>query len=119
LAASFDPDAMDARLLLVPREQAVGFDGAGDFFLEPGGRLRRRGTAPAAPLVYSGCCLIKASLFAGAPAGPFSLNRMFDQALAAGRLHGHILDGLWLHVGTPAAIAEAEAAMARFERAAG
>jgi MurNAc alpha-1-phosphate uridylyltransferase len=114
LAATFDPAAMDARLLLVPREAAVGFDGAGDFRLEADGRLARRGTAPAAPFVYSGCCLIKAGLFEDAPGGPFSLNRVFDRALAAGRLHGEVLDGLWLHVGTPAGITEAEAAMARY-----
>jgi MurNAc alpha-1-phosphate uridylyltransferase len=119
LAANFDPAAMDVRLLLVPREAAVGFEGAGDFFLEPDGRLRRRGTAPAAPLVYSGCGLIKAELFDGAPAGAFSLNRIFDRALAAGRLHGELLDGLWLHVGTPGGIAEAEAAMARHADTAG
>ena len=114
LAANFDADAMDARLLLVPREDAVGFDGAGDFFVEPDGRLKRRGNTATAPLVYSGCGLIKAELFAGAPAGAFSLNRVFDRALAAGRLHGEVLDGLWLHVGTPDGIALAEAAIARY-----
>ena len=46
-----------------------------------------------------------------APAGPFSLTRLFDRAERAGRLHGLRLDGVWMHVGTPAAIAEAEAAL--------
>ncbi|ALK10950.1 nucleotidyltransferase family protein [Blastochloris viridis] len=112
LAANFDPEAMDARLLLADRAAAIGFDGAGDFFLEPDGRLKRRGAAPTAPLVYAGGAVMTATLFEGAPAGPFKLTRMFDRAQAAGRLHGQRLDGLWLHVGTPPAIALAEAAIA-------
>ena len=118
LADAFDPSTTDILMLVVPREAAVGFDGAGDFFLRPDGRLARRGAAPTAPFVYAGCCLMEARLFAEAPGGPFSLNRIFDAALARGRLHGRVLDGLWLHVGTPPAIALAEAAIASRRRAA-
>jgi len=50
-------------------------------------------------------------LFADAPAGAFSLTRLFHRAESAGRLHGVRLEGVWMHVGTPAAIAEAEAAL--------
>ena len=38
--------------------------------------------------------------------GPFSLNRVWDRAIAAGRLFGLRLDGLWMHVGDPAALAD-------------
>jgi MurNAc alpha-1-phosphate uridylyltransferase len=51
-------------------------------------------------------------LFAGAPAGAFALTRLFDRALAAGRLFGLRLEGVWMHVGTPEAVAAAEAALA-------
>lgn len=64
------------------------------------------------PFVYAGVAILSPALFADAPGGPFSLNLLFDRAMAAGRLHGLRLDGTWMHVGTPAAIAAAEAAIA-------
>jgi MurNAc alpha-1-phosphate uridylyltransferase len=50
-------------------------------------------------------------LFAAAPAGKFSMNVLWNQAIARDRLYGIAHDGLWLHVGTPEAIAMAEAAL--------
>ena len=55
--------------------------------------------------------MLSPALFADAPAGAFSLNRLFDRAIEAGRLHGLRLEGMWMHVGTPDAIAAAEAAI--------
>jgi MurNAc alpha-1-phosphate uridylyltransferase len=112
MIAAWDPQRMDMLLLLAPRESSVGFDGAGDFTRAPDGRLARRGQAVTAPFVYAGVAILKPGLFADTPDGPFSLNLLFDRAIAAGRLHGHRLDGLWLHVGTPDAIPLAEAAYA-------
>ena len=43
--------------------------------------------------------------------GELSLTTLFDRAAQAGRLHGLRLEGLWMHVGTPEAIALAEAAI--------
>ena len=106
----------EMQLLLAPHERAVGFGGRGDFFME-GARLQRRGERDRAPFIYAGAILARRESFADAPAGPFSLNRNFDRAIAAGRLTGTVMDGLWLHVGTPAAIGEAEAAL-RARRAA-
>jgi hypothetical protein len=51
------------------------------------------------------------ALFAGAPDGPFSLNLLFDRAIEAGRFYGLRLEGVWMHVGTPQAIAAAERAI--------
>ena len=53
------------------------------------------------------------ALFADAPAGAFSLTRVFDQAGANGRLFGLRLEGVWMHVGTPEAVAERAEACAR------
>jgi N-acetyl-alpha-D-muramate 1-phosphate uridylyltransferase len=39
------------------------------------------------------------------------LMRLFDRAIEAGRLYGLRLEGVWMHVGTPDAIAIAEAAI--------
>jgi MurNAc alpha-1-phosphate uridylyltransferase len=111
LAATFDPAAMDGLLLLAPTATSIGYEGRGDFALAAGGRLRRRGEREIVPFVYAGAAILSPAMFAGAPAGAFSLTRLFDRSEQEGRLHGLRLEGLWMHVGTPAAIAEAEAAI--------
>jgi len=111
LAAAFDPAAMDVLLLLAPTATSIGYEGRGDFTLAPDGRLRRRGEREIVPFVYAGAGILAPALFDNAPAAPFSLTRLFDRAEAQGRLYGLRLEGLWMHVGTPAAIAEAEAAI--------
>jgi MurNAc alpha-1-phosphate uridylyltransferase len=108
LAAGFDPLRMDALLLMVPRGRAVGFDGPGDFFMEAGGRLVRRGERATAPYVYAGLQMLAPALFANAPEGPFSLNRLYDRAAGSGRLFGIEHDGAWYHVGTPDALKETD-----------
>jgi N-acetyl-alpha-D-muramate 1-phosphate uridylyltransferase len=111
LAAAFDPATMDALLLLAPTATSIGYEGRGDFALATDGRLRRRGERDIVPFVYAGAGILAPGFFDNAPAGPFSLTRLFDRAEAESRLHGLRLEGLWMHVGTPAAIAEAEAAI--------
>lgn len=64
-----------------------------------------------APFVYAGAAILTPALFAGSPPGAFSLTMLFERAAEAGRLHGLRLEGLWMHVGTPDAIAAAEAAI--------
>lgn len=112
LASAWDPARMDFLLQVQPRESAIGFDGPGDYRLEPDGRLRWRGGASAAPFVYAGALICHRRVFDGAPGGAFSLKRLFDVAEAAGRLYGLVHDGLWLHVGSLEGIAAAEAALA-------
>lgn len=107
LAAEWDPERMDALLLVIDRAEAAGYDGAGDFHREPSGRLHRRGHDLSAHYVFSGVQLLSRRLFEGAPEGPFSLNLLYNRALAAGRLYGLVHDGLWHHVGTPEAVGEA------------
>lgn len=108
LIAEWDPGTMDILMLLAPLAGSVGFHGPGDYVLDPSGRLERRGARPSAPFAYAGVLLASPRLFEGMP-DIFSLNRLFDTAEAAGRLHGRPLDGTWFHVGTPEAIGEAEA----------
>ncbi len=112
MAQAWDPASMDLLLLLATRADSVGFKGAGDFFRAGDGRLTRRGAAALAPCIYAGVAILKPELFADTPDGPFSLNLLFDRAIAAGRLSGFVLRGQWLHVDTPGAIAPAEAAFA-------
>jgi MurNAc alpha-1-phosphate uridylyltransferase len=104
----WDPARMDALLLLAPLTTSLGYAGRGDFAMTPDGRLSRRGERQVVPFAFAGVSLCDARLFEDAPNGPFSLNLLWDRALKAGRLYGLRLDGHWMHVGTPEALAEAE-----------
>lgn len=112
LAESFDAGAMDALLLLAPSVGSLGYQGRGDYGMRDDGRLRRRGENEVMPFIYAGAAILAPALFAGAPQGAFGLTSLFDRAAEAGRLFGLRLDGLWMHVGTPEAVAAAEAALA-------
>jgi len=111
LAAAFDPRRMDALLLLAPAATSVGYDGRGDFAMASDGRLSRRGEREVAPFVYAGAAILAPTLFDRAPNGAFALTILFDRAEEAGRLHGLRLEGTWMHVGTPDAVALAESAL--------
>jgi N-acetyl-alpha-D-muramate 1-phosphate uridylyltransferase len=111
LAAAFDPERMDALLLLAATSGSVGYGGRGDFTMGPDGRLARRSEREVAPFVYAGVAVLRPELFSTTPSGAFSLNLLFDRAIEAGRLHGLRLEGVWMHVGTPEAITAAETAI--------
>jgi len=111
LAEAFDPSSMDALLLLASATNSIGYAGRGDYGMTADGRLRRRPEREVAPFVYAGAALLRPELFKDAPAGGFPLTRLFDRAAEQGRLHGLRLEGVWMHVGTPDAIAKAEAAI--------
>jgi MurNAc alpha-1-phosphate uridylyltransferase len=107
-------DNIDILLLVAPLDKAVGFGGKGDFFMDQKGRLARRGDKNSAPYVYAGAAILSPKIFENSPDGPFSLNKLFDEAIAKGRLFGTQMDGLWLHVGTPSSITEAEHAISNY-----
>jgi MurNAc alpha-1-phosphate uridylyltransferase len=114
---AFDPARMDLLLLLVPPARTTGHEARnpqmkGDFTMAPDGRLARYRPGDEDPLIYAGAIVASVSIFEDCPREPFSLNRCFDAALAVGRLAGFVLDGHWITVGTPAAIVEAERALA-------
>jgi len=111
LVEAFDPATMDALLLLAPTTGSIGYAGRGDFAMAPDGRLNRRAEREVAPFVYAGAAILSPAMFNGAPPGEFSLTDLFDRAADVGRLHGLRLEGLWMHVGTPEAVGEAEAAI--------
>ena len=113
LAARWDPETMDVLLLLAATTSSVGVDWPGDFTMLADGRLKKREERGVAPFVYAGVGIMKTSLFADAPDGPFRLSPYFFAAAEKGRLFGQRLDGQWLHVGTPEAIVEAEETIKR------
>jgi N-acetyl-alpha-D-muramate 1-phosphate uridylyltransferase len=109
---------MDIALLLVRQDLAIGHSGSGDFLVDPEGRLSRAtGDARANAPIYAGAGILHPRIFKQAPVGAYSLNRHFDEAIAAGRMFGHIMDEPWITVGTPQGLADAELAVQRIEAA--
>lgn len=111
LIDAWDSKRMDGLLLLASTAHALGYDGNGDFAMDAVGRLARRREGTSAPFVFAGVSIVHPRLFAGAVEEAFSLNKLWDQAIAAGTLYGMRLDGFWMHVGTPTALDEAEDAL--------
>ena len=112
LARAFDPERMDACLLVTRTDRALGLDGPGDFFIDAGGRLAFRDGAPDAPYAFCGVQVFKPALAAAEPDAVFSTSRIWRRLAAQGRLYGVELDGEWMHVGDPAARLAAEARLA-------
>ena len=102
---------MDALLLLAPATGSIGYSGRGDFTMAPDGRLQKRGDAS---LVTLRLCRRRDPV------------ARIVQRHARGRIPAHAAvrprrqgrpparlapEGRWMHVGTPDAIAPAEAAI--------
>lgn len=113
LSARWDPDKMDALLLVVSHARAANFAGAGDFYMDPVGKLTRRRPGRIAPFIFTGIQLISHRLLRDAPDGKFSTNILWNRAIEEGRLYGVSFTGLWFEVGTPQAIAPTEDALKR------
>jgi N-acetyl-alpha-D-muramate 1-phosphate uridylyltransferase len=113
LAQQWQPERMDVQLLVAASTTSIGVDWPGDFHMDAEGRLTRRGESEVAPFVYAGVGIIKPQVFAEVKEEVFRLAPFFFAAAERGRLFGQRLEGQWLHVGTPAAIEEAERAIQR------
>jgi MurNAc alpha-1-phosphate uridylyltransferase len=111
LTAAFDAEKMDVMLLLARAAGAVAETGRGDFLWPRDGGLRRREERDVAPYLYAGVQIVTPALFADAPPPPFSMNVLWDRAMAAGRLDAIVHDGLWFHLSTPDDLARAEAVL--------
>ena len=109
MAEAYDPNEMDALLLLAEMGATMGFRGPGDFFLGPEGQLMRRGDKPTAPYVFAGTHITHADLLRSYEVKPFSANIYWNAMGRAGRLFGTVMKPFWLHVGDPQGRDEAEA----------
>jgi len=112
LARDYDPARAPVRLMLAGMDQCLGFDGAGDFFMDEHGALTFRGQMPHAPWAYMGAYVMDPTIMANELLEPFSMTRVWRPLAEQGRLHGAPLGGYWMHVGDPRARAEAEARVA-------
>jgi len=88
LAAAFDPERMDGLLLLIRTAQIA--------------------EGEVSPYLFGGVQILSPALFVEAPSGAFSLNRLYNRAIEAGRLYGLVHDGLWFHLSTPTDLDHAE-----------
>lgn len=113
LCDAWDAGRMDCLLLLAPIGSSLGYDGRGDFTLGPDNRIHRPVAREHVPFVFAGASILAPSLLQGMPEGPFSLNVPWNGALASGRAFGVVLEGTWMHVGDPQALAAAEQLIAR------
>jgi MurNAc alpha-1-phosphate uridylyltransferase len=114
LTRAWDDARMDCLMMLALASTSVGYHGRGDFAFEPDGRIRRRRVEQEiVPFAFTGVSIAHPRLFEKSPDGPFSLNVVWSQAIAAGRAFGVRMDGTWMHVGSPDALAQAEACLAR------
>ena len=118
LARAWDGDRLNGLLLLQRTTTAVGYEGRGDFFIDALGRMRRRREREVAPHLFAGIQILHRRLFDGQAPGKFSLNPLWDRAIAADRLAAIVHDGEWYHIGTPDGLAASEARLAghRVER---
>ena len=112
LSDAWNPEVMDALLLLVPHKGAWNYRGKGDFHLDQAGRIARRRSGRIAPFIFTGIQIVSHRLLRDGPEGPFSTNILWNSAIAHGRLFGATFSGKWYEVGDPAAIAVTETALA-------
>jgi len=103
---------MDELFLLAPVENTIGYHGKGDFEAGLDLHLVRR-WQDTAPYVYAGVQVFKPSLAQGFPLEKFSRNEIWDATLARSKIFGHVMGGLWMHVGDLQALAEAETILAK------
>ncbi len=107
----WEPDKMDALLILHSTVDAYGYEGKGDFTAEPDGLLSRRPEMEISPWLFTGIQILDPKVFENTPDGAFSLNRIYDTAIEKGRLYGMVHDGEWFHVGSPDGLGKVESFM--------
>lgn len=112
LAEGYDPSRMSARLMLASMDNQLGYEGAGDFFMDERGQIAFRDALPQAPWAYMGVQIVDPAIVDDEPLEPFSFTRIWRRLAREGRLHGAPLGGYWMHVGDPEARAQAETRLA-------
>ena len=99
----WDPERMDGLLVCIPRTQTMGHVGKGDFLLSETGQITR---GPGE--IYGGVQILKTDGLHAIDQKSFSLNLLWDQMIADGRLFGVSYPGKWCDVGNPDGLKHAE-----------
>lgn len=102
LLSAWSPD-MEALLLMIPRDSAIGHSGTGDFDIDPSGRLSK-GT----DYIYSGAQIIRTDRLSDISETVFSMWSLWEGMLERGGMFGCSYDGQWCDVGRPESIPLAE-----------
>lgn len=100
-----EPPSGLAHLVMVPNPP---HHPEGDFFLRQGLLDNAGGVAA----TYSGIGVYSPRLFADHPRGRFPLAPLLREAIAAGEVSACLFEGVWLDVGTPARLAQAQTIVA-------
>jgi MurNAc alpha-1-phosphate uridylyltransferase len=110
LQEAWDPERMDALLLLYPIHKVIAREPGerGDYTFEQYGHIRHRGQAQLMPYLFAGISVCDGRLFRDTPDGAFSLLELWNRAEAADRLFGIVHDGDWFHIDTLRALTAAE-----------
>jgi len=117
LMDAWDDARMDCLMMLALSTAGLGYQGRGDFALDSDGRIRRRRVEQEiVPFAFTGVSVAHPRLFKESPEGAFSLNLVWSRAIAAGRAFGMRMEGIWMHVGTPEALTQAEQCLTRVLR---
>lgn len=103
LGEAWNPDIMEALLLLVPKAQTIGFQGRGNFVMANDGALQRGDGA-----VYTGAQILKTHTLSAIREKVFSLNVVWDEMISRRKVFGIIYPGQWCDVGRPSGISLAE-----------
>jgi MurNAc alpha-1-phosphate uridylyltransferase len=117
LTEAWDGERMDCLMLLALASHSLGYQGRGDFAFEADGRIRRRrAEQELVPFAFTGVSMAHPRLFDGSPEAAFSLNVVWNTAIARGRAFGLRMEGIWMHVGSGDALVQAERQLARETR---
>lgn len=101
LAAAFDRSKHDALLAVVPLARVKDFQPLGDFtFDAKSKKLGRKGVRAGWNVVYGSVHVMHPDFIAREPLERFGLIRLWEPALAEGRLHGFLYDAPWVEIGT-------------------
>lgn len=103
-AAHWQADNMDALVVGIDPNNAIGVDSEGDFALGSDGKISR-----GAGVIYGGVQIIKLDTLDLIEDPVFSLNVVWDRLIEQGRCFGCTYPGQWCDVGYPGGIAPAEA----------
>jgi MurNAc alpha-1-phosphate uridylyltransferase len=111
MARKWDPQRMDALVLLHPTARAIGYDGRGDFFLDPAGRARPRIGGEIAALASCGVAILDPGVVTGAAGPAASLAAALEAVSRRLRLFALVHDGEWSRCPDADAIAALEIAI--------